>query len=264
MDGRKVFSLMITDTIKKNRFIHFFTNSFLFGNKIKVKGQKNNVFNRRTGLSLKSRIRINGTSNSVDFSGVFKFTNSEIFIKGHHNKITFGKNVNINDAQVWVIGENNHLFIGKDCIINNTEFGLQGVENAIKLNDKVYVGGFVWLDGKPNKTERIRIYTSEGKKIEFGTGTVLSEGVAIRSSDSHPIFDSNDNRTNLARDITVGEKVWICTESVLLKGAKIGNNSIVAYRSLVTKDFSEHNNVVLGGSPAKIINTEIDWDVNEC
>ena len=45
----------------------------------------------------------------------------------------------------------------------------------------------------------------------------------------------------------------------ILKGVRIGNNSVVAYRSLITKSF-EADNLLIGGSPARIIQEHIDWE----
>jgi len=46
--------------------------------------------------------------------------------------------------------------------------------------------------------------------------------------------------------------------SMILKGVTIGDNSIIAAGSVVTKDVP--NNCLVAGNPAKIIKENIDWE----
>ena len=52
-------------------------------------------------------------------------------------------------------------------------------------------------------------------------------------------------------DISIGNNVWICDNVVILAGAKIGNNCVIAANSVVNKEFPD--NCLIGGVPAKII-----------
>lgn len=51
--------------------------------------------------------------------------------------------------------------------------------------------------------------------------------------------------------ITLGKNVWVGSNSTILQGVTIGDNSIVAAGAVVTRDVPA--NVVVGGVPAKII-----------
>jgi acetyltransferase-like isoleucine patch superfamily enzyme len=53
------------------------------------------------------------------------------------------------------------------------------------------------------------------------------------------------------RDVAVGHNVWIGYGACLLRGVRVGNNSIVGTSSVVTKSFTA--NAVLAGSPARVI-----------
>jgi acetyltransferase-like isoleucine patch superfamily enzyme len=46
-----------------------------------------------------------------------------------------------------------------------------------------------------------------------------------------------------------------------LKGANIGNDSVVATKAVVTSGTYE-NNVVLAGNPAKVVKRNIAWDIS--
>lgn len=49
----------------------------------------------------------------------------------------------------------------------------------------------------------------------------------------------------------IGENVWIGSNTTVVPGVTLGNGSIIAAGSVVTKNVPE--NVVVGGVPAKII-----------
>ena len=52
--------------------------------------------------------------------------------------------------------------------------------------------------------------------------------------------------------------MWIGTNSIILKGVIIGDNSIIAAGSIVTKNVPE--NSLVAGNPAKIIKQNIKWE----
>ena len=53
------------------------------------------------------------------------------------------------------------------------------------------------------------------------------------------------------KPIHIGKKVWIGSGAIVLPGVNIGDNSVIAAGSVVTKDVPE--NSVFGGNPAKLI-----------
>lgn len=52
-------------------------------------------------------------------------------------------------------------------------------------------------------------------------------------------------------DTVIGNDVWIGRESVIMPGVKVGDGSIIAAYSIVTKDIEPYS--VVGGNPAKFI-----------
>ncbi|MEP6492863.1 MAG: acyltransferase [bacterium] len=105
--------------------------------------------------------------------------------------------------------------------------------------------------------------------VHIGARTMLAGGVSIYDNPSHPMsprrrffhepFDLAD-----CAPVVVGRNCWIGSKSFVLKGVTIGDNSIVAAGSVVTK--SVPPNVLVGGAPAKVLRdlpldlTEADWD----
>ena len=84
----------------------------------------------------------------------------------------------------------------------------------------------------------------------------------VLTSDYHSILDaSSGRRINHAKDVVIGDRVWFCRDFTILKGANIGNDSVVAAKALVTSGTYE-NNVVLAGNPAKVVKRNIAWDIS--
>jgi acetyltransferase-like isoleucine patch superfamily enzyme len=83
--------------------------------------------------------------------------------------------------------------------------------------------------------------------IRIGDNTIIAPGVKIISSDHD--FKNLNNHT-LEDPIIIGSQCWIGANAVILPGVSIGNNTIVAAGAIVTKSFSEGDQV-LKGVPAK-------------
>jgi carbonic anhydrase/acetyltransferase-like protein (isoleucine patch superfamily) len=91
-------------------------------------------------------------------------------------------------------------------------------------------------------------------KITIGKNATISKDVIIRDSDSHKILSKEYVMT---KPITIGDHVWIGTRAIILKGVTIGNGSIIAAGSVVTKNVPEKT--IVAGAPAKIIKKNIEW-----
>lgn len=111
-------------------------------------------------------------------------------------------------------------------------------ENIV-ISDNVFVG------------ENVYIYGHGGVKI--GNYALLAPGVSIISFD-HGFSEKNKpffTQQQKLEPITIGNNVWIGKNSIILKGVVIGNDSIIAAGSVVTKNVP--SNCVVGGNPAKFI-----------
>jgi len=61
-----------------------------------------------------------------------------------------------------------------------------------------------------------------------------------------------------AKNVTIGNHVWVGAHASILKGSVIPNNCVIATRSVITKVFNE-SHAVIAGIPAKIVKHNIDW-----
>ena len=97
------------------------------------------------------------------------------------------------------------------------------------------------------------------KDICFGSDVLISWETLLMDTDFHHIQEiSKDVVSKNTKPITVGNHVWIGCRSMILKGAKIGDESVIAAGSVVTGQYDEHN-VLIGGCPSKIIKKGIIW-----
>ena len=107
-------------------------------------------------------------------------------------------------------------------------------------------------------------------RIEIGPYSAVAEGTVICDNNNHPISPSFRKKMRLtppghqmrawkyssSAPIIIGENCWIGSHVRICKGVTIGDNSIVAACSVVTKDVPA--NCIVAGNPAKVVKTDID------
>jgi acetyltransferase-like isoleucine patch superfamily enzyme len=160
---------------------------------------------------------------------------------------------------------NSILVIEKGCRIRNASFVLKGTNNRVLIEEDVFFSGKIELIGDGNELiigNNTRINGAElivhnGTKIEIGPGCLFSTNIDVRTTDSHSIFNFDGERINPDKNIHIGEHVWIGRMVSILKGAKIGNGSVIGSMSLVSGIIP--NEVIAAGVPARPIREKIIW-----
>lgn len=91
-------------------------------------------------------------------------------------------------------------------------------------------------------------------EIKIGDRCLIGDRLTIYDSDSHEINPNTRMRSsgNIA-PVNIGNNVWIGSIVTILKGVTIGDNSVIAANSVVTKDVP--SNTVVAGNPATVIRT---------
>ena len=79
------------------------------------------------------------------------------------------------------------------------------------------------------------------KNVKCGANTLVTD------SDWH----LDDPRAGISKPIIIEENVWLGVNVTVLKGVRIGKNSVIGAGSIVTKDIPD--NVIAGGNPCKVI-----------
>lgn len=186
----------------------------------RIKGVDNTIVNHNKKSDLS--IRINGNVNKVIIEKAATLSNLTISVNGDGNEIVIGKNCRIYGPCSIVCEDGGKVLIGKDT-------GLRGVQ-----------------------------ILSRHASVKIGKDCMTSYGIIIRNHDSHCIIDQNTKQIlNPAKDIVIGNHVWIAQNVAILKGANIGNNVVVGYGSVVTRAIPD--NSICVGSPASVAKSNITW-----
>ena len=95
---------------------------------------------------------------------------------------------------------------------------------------------------------------AERSEIIIKKGTLIGPEICVFDSDFHDIApDKRMAGTQTTKAVVIGENVFLGGRVTVLKGVAIGDNSVIAAGSVVTK--SVPANSIAGGNPAKIIGT---------
>lgn len=162
------------------------------------------------------------------------------------NKLIIGDNVRLDSCIFDFNGNNNTISLGSNSYFKNVEFYIEDDLNTIMTGKKCSFFGYA------------PIACCEGTNITFGDDVLMSNDVVFRTSDSHSIIDISGDRINQAKDIIVGNHVWIGNRAIVLKGSIIPNNTIVASAAVVTARKYEMNTIITG-NPASVIKENVDW-----
>jgi acetyltransferase-like isoleucine patch superfamily enzyme len=153
-------------------------------------------------------------------------------------KGVLGNSFYINNKGKIILGQNVYLHSFPDGSMHRTALSTYFNNSVIVIGDNCRLNGTII-----HCNERIEI----GKNCMFGPGTVIVD------NDSHRIVTDFIERRKKpeSKPILINDNVWIGMNCTVLKGVTIGENSIVAAGSLVTKDVFE--NSLVGGHPAELI-----------
>ena len=192
-----------------------------------------------------NKTRVKGRNNRIQRRGVF-IRRSSILIRGNDNTVVLGPRTRLTRSKIYVTGDHHRLILGGSCFIEGTELCMDDHHCLMRFGDKAMCLGAYVQVSEP--------YSS----ITLGDGTGLSYGVDVRNGDSHSILDrTTGKRINYAKDIVIGNHVWVAKGVTILKGAHIGDEAIIGTRAVVTGDIPDH--CVAVGIPAKVIRTNVLW-----
>ncbi|MGL5895101.1 MAG: acyltransferase [Bacteroidales bacterium] len=183
--------------------------------------------------------RINGEGNVLN-----NCSRILINIQGNNNSVTIDKGALVN-CTINIIGNDCTIEIGKGSTFRSGSIIIEG-------NRCNYTQGE--LSGIRDAKFVIQ---EDDSSITIGDECMFSYNILMRTSDSHSILNIDGDRINPAKSIKIGNHVWIAESVTILKGVCIGDNSIVGYGSVCTKDFP--SNVIASGVPARIVKDNINW-----
>lgn len=95
------------------------------------------------------------------------------------------------------------------------------------------------------------------EKIQFGDDCSLGWNVQLNDNDGH-VVKYNGKTSKQKGSITIGNHVWLTSNTIVTKDVNIADGCIVAQGGIVTKSITEPNSLV-AGIPAKVIKNNVEW-----
>ena len=204
------------------RFLFALHNRFPFVNRWQGK------LNARIGLAYLKGCRITGgTGNTLIVEDYARLKNCRFHFEGTGNTVR----------------------IGKRCYCDHANFWIEDSGNTVSLGEHTYLAG------------EIQLAVMEGTAISIGRDCLFSSPVKIRTGDSHSLLQkSTGQRINPSQSVTIGNHVWVGTDTTILKGVSVADGCVVGAGSLLCKTY-ENPNCVLAGVPAKEVRQDVDWTI---
>lgn len=113
-------------------------------------------------------------------------------------------------------------------------------------------GENIYLGENSHINQYCCVWASPNSRIYLGDNLLMGPGAKIFSSNHMTRLGVPMNsQPSVEKDIRVGNDVWIGANSVVVAGVTIGEGTIVAAGSVVTKDIPAYS--IVGGIPAKVI-----------
>lgn len=167
-----------------------------------------------------------------------------------------GKRLSLRGRSIIDIRDGAGIEIGDDVTLNSQDYGYHiNIYAPIKLFANINKNAIVKIG------DRTRIHGScvhARERIEIGNNCLIAANCQIFDCSAHHLsMDQPDQRIYTIGEtepIIIEDNVWICANSLILPGVRIGKGSIVAAGSVVTKTIPP--GVIVGGNPAKIISKE--------
>ncbi|MBR2740737.1 MAG: acyltransferase [Oscillospiraceae bacterium] len=132
-----------------------------------------------------------------------------------NDRIAFSVKVRINDDGKIIIGENVEI---RENVILNVSCG-----GIIRIGDSVFISDGCCINSR--------------ELVQIDKETMLGQGVKIYDHD-HDYHTVDMKEKFIHSAVMINERVWICSDVIVLKGATIGKRSVIAAGTVVRRDVS--------------------------
>ena len=129
--------------------------------------------------------------------------------------------------------------------------GIVSLQRGVRV---VVDGGELRIGHETNVNGLTKILCAESVRI--GRGCTLSWDVQVLDNDFHAITAGGVTRPSVA-PVVIGDRVWVGTRALVLKGVTIGDGAVVAAGAAVTRDVPA--GTVVAGVPATVVATVDSW-----
>ncbi|MFN5083157.1 MAG: acyltransferase [Brevundimonas sp.] len=218
----------------------------------------------RPGLS------VSGEGHTIDIASDVDLS-AGIDIAGRGNTLVIGPGVSLSTAPggrhpaLRIVGEGQHIRLGAGGRLS-LQASVEGTGARLELGERVIATAFINLLGTHTDLTvgagttmvQAAIQLHEPGHIRIGRDCMISSQVYISLSDIHPIYDlATGERINPAASVEIGDHVWLGLRSMVMKGSRIGDGSVVAAGALVSGEVEPA--CIVGGTPARVLRRGVVW-----
>ena len=168
-------------------------------------------------------------SATIDLNGTIAF--NDLYVRGSGKKSIF---VMKRNSKLKISGHPSICYDSEICIYENAELEM----------------GHVFV----NAGAQIRCMDH----IKIGNQCIFARNSVIMDFDAHHIYYNDGSENAITAPISIGDKVWVGFNAMVLKGVNIGDGAIVAAGAVVTKDVPPYT--LVAGCPAKVIAEGVRWE----
>ena len=156
-----------------------------------------------------------------------------------------GRGLQLGGSLPMIIG-NGRIELGDDVSIDTRNTWIVGFK--VSKDPRLIIGNRVFVG--------YQTVFSVATRITVGDDTLIAGNVQVFDNISHPLSPSRRRRGESftleeTAPVDIGSNVWIGNGAMIMRGVTIGDNSVVAAGSVVTKPVPP--SVLVGGSPARVI-----------
>jgi acetyltransferase-like isoleucine patch superfamily enzyme len=175
----------------------------------------------------------------------------------HHYIIKLGVNIGarskIMGMPIVSIFQGSKITIGDDCILcSRTEMNPLGINHSIILTT-LRAGAVINIG---NHTGMSGGAICAAMSVDIGSECLLGANVIITDTDFHPVspngrYYCKDPDKIATAPVIIEDNVFVGTGAIILKGVRIGKNSVIGAGAVVSKNVPANSIAV--GNPAKVI-----------
>lgn len=143
------------------------------------------------------------------------------------------------------------LLVGTSCIEIGSRVRIWHSGRLEAIRTETSIGRIIIGD---DTTIQPYVHIGAVMKVEIGKGVLMASGVYISDHDhcfQDPYAPPVSNQTVVACPVAIGDFVWLGQRSMVLKGVRIGEHSVIGAGAVVSKDIPAY--CVAVGSPARVI-----------
>lgn len=202
-----------------------------------------------TRRELNKGIVLEGNSKiGIHHSAVLTLSNSKIIV--HNGSLKIGIDFGYFDGGIYDPGKDS-------CRITLTNSTLEIFGNVtlfpgvviFAMNAKVIIRNNTIINGGSQIIALIG--------IEIGEDCLLASGTLIRDNDGHDLSTREAKEEGKSPKVIIGNHCWFGQRTMVLKGVRIEDNSIIAAGAIVSK--SVKSGSIVAGVPARVIKENATW-----